>query len=180
MNKCYLLSGLQFNSIQFSVSVFCLDLRYSGILVIKNRTASRAMSPGKKRYMAFLKPMASPTCSTSIPRVPVRLTNIKLLGQWGTVDTCDDVHHTEENRSAEASGVAGHDLHDDSEEDGEPGLSKEVVESQSYETIGRPQVESQGGEGSCEDQEPGLDPQAGVEAKPGLQLVCYESSWRRG
>ena len=37
---------------------------------MKNRTASRAMRPGKKRYMALLKPIASPTCSTKIPRVP--------------------------------------------------------------------------------------------------------------
>ena len=68
-----------------------------------------------------------------------------------TVDTCDNIHDTEEDSCAETSGVAGHDLHDDSEEDGEPGVSKEVVESQSYETIRRPEVESQGGEGSGED-----------------------------
>ena len=37
---------------------------------MKNSTASRAMRPGKKRYMAFLKPIASPTHSTRIPRVP--------------------------------------------------------------------------------------------------------------
>ena len=94
------------------------------------------------------------------------------------VDTCDDIHDTEEDSCAEAPGVAGDDLHDDSEEDGEPSFSKEVVESQSYETIGRTEVESQGGEGSGEDEEPGLDPEPGVEAKPGLQLVCYESSCR--
>ena len=45
--------------------------------MIKNRTESRAISPGKKRYMAFLKPMASPTCSTSIPSVPVIIAKLK-------------------------------------------------------------------------------------------------------
>ena len=94
------------------------------------------------------------------------------------VATCDNIHDTEEDGCAETSGVAGHDLHDDGEEDGEPSFSKEVVESQSYETIGRTEVESQSGERSGEDQEPGLDPQPGVETKPGLQLVCYESSCR--
>ena len=36
-------------------SVFLL-LRYKGILVIKKSTASRAIRPGKKRYIAFLNP----------------------------------------------------------------------------------------------------------------------------
>ena len=154
-------------------------MRYSGILVTKNRTASRAMRPGKKRYMAFLKPMASPTCSTSIPSVPViHISQPKETRKVRTVDTCDNIHDTEEDGGAEAPGVAGDDLHDDSEEDGEPSFSKEVVESQSYETIGRPEVESQCGERSGEDQEPGLDPQSGVETKPGLQLVCDEASCR--
>ena len=94
------------------------------------------------------------------------------------VHTCDDIHDTEEDGCAETSGVAGHDLHDDSEEDGEPGLSKEVVESQSYEAVGRLEEESEGGEGSGENEEPGLNPQPGVEAEPGLELVCYESSCR--
>ena len=92
--------------------------------------------------------------------------------------TCDDIHHTEEDSCAETPGVAGHDLHDDREEDGEPSFSKEVVESQSYEAVGRAEVESQGGEGSSEDQEAGLDPEPGVEAKPGLELVGDETSWR--
>ena len=92
--------------------------------------------------------------------------------------TCDDIHHTEEDSRTETPGVAGHDLHDDREEDGEPSFSKEVVESQSYETIRRLEVESEGGERRGEDEEPGLDPEPGMETKPGLQLVCYESSCR--
>ena len=97
-----------------------------------------------------------------------------------TVDTCDNIHDTEEDGCAETSGVAGHDLHDDGEEDGEPGFSKEVVKSQSYEAVGRLEVESQRGEWSGEEEEPGLNPEPGVEAKPGLELVCYESSCRAG
>ena len=93
-----------------------------------------------------------------------------------TVDTCDNIHDTEEDGRAETSGVAGHDLHDDGEEDGEPGLSKEVVKSQSYEAVGGLEVESQRREWSGEEQEPGLNPEPGVEAKLGLELVCYESS----
>ena len=96
---------------------------------------------------------------------------------WPVV-TCDDVHHTEEDSCAESPGVAGHDLHDDSEEDCEPSFSKEVIESQSYETVRRPQEESQGRERSGEEQEAGLDPESGVETKPGLELVGYESSCR--
>ena len=48
-----------------------LYFKYKGILVIKNSTESRAISPGKNRYMASFRPMASPTCSIRIPSVPV-------------------------------------------------------------------------------------------------------------
>jgi hypothetical protein len=37
---------------------------------MKKSTASSAMSPGKNKYIAFLNPIASPTCSTKMPRVP--------------------------------------------------------------------------------------------------------------
>ena len=99
-------------------------------------------------------------------------------GEESCSQTCDNIHHTEEDGCAEAPGVAGHDLHDDSEEDGEPSLSKEVIESQRYEAVGRPEVKSQSCERRGEDQEARLDPQPGVETELCLELVCYESSCR--
>ena len=93
--------------------------------------------------------------------------------------TCDDVHDTQEDSCTEAPGVAGDDLHDDREEDGEPSLGKEVIQGQGYEAVGRLQVESEGGEWSGEYQEAGLDPQPGVETKPRLQLVCDEAPYNR-
>ena len=99
---------------------------------MKNRMASSAIRPGKKRYMAFLKPMASPTCSTKMPRVPkidkrvyfgfeIRLFYHRHL-------TRDDVHHKEEEGGADAPGVGRDDLHDDGEEDREPGLGKQIIQ----------------------------------------------------
>ena len=44
------------NIMKFYFSTF-FDFIYNGILVIKKSTASRAINPGKKRYMAFLKPI---------------------------------------------------------------------------------------------------------------------------
>ena len=50
--------------------VLDLEIKYNGKLAIKNKTAPTAMSPGKNKYMASRKPIASPTCSTSTPRDP--------------------------------------------------------------------------------------------------------------
>ena len=43
------------------------------MLVTKNSTAPSAINPGKKMYMASLNPIASPTCSKMIPRVPAMM-----------------------------------------------------------------------------------------------------------
>ena len=42
--------------------------------------------------------------------------------------TCDDVHDEEEEGSADPPGGGGDDLHDHGEQDGEPGLRKQVVQ----------------------------------------------------
>ena len=100
----------------------------------KNSTASRAMRPGKKRYMAFLNPIASPTHSTRIPRVPRDEIYLKIypstekFSKKSYVSTCDDVHDEEEEGCADSPGGGGHDLHDHGEQDGEPGLREQVVQ----------------------------------------------------
>ena len=42
--------------------------------------------------------------------------------------TCDDVHDEEEEGGTDSPGGGGHDLHDHREQDGEPGLRKQVVQ----------------------------------------------------
>ena len=44
------------------------------------------------------------------------------------VFTCNDVHDEEEEGGADSPGGGGHDLHDHREQDGEPGLRKQVVQ----------------------------------------------------
>ena len=101
---------------------------------MKKSTASRAMRPGKKRYMAFLNPIASPTHSTRIPRVPRDEIYLKIypstekFSKKRYVFTCNDVHDEEEEGGADSPGGGGHDLHDHREQDGEPGLRKQVVQ----------------------------------------------------
>ena len=99
---------------------------------MKNRMASSAIRPGKKRYMAFLKPMASPTCSTKMPRVPKidkrDYVGFEIRSFYHQHLTRDDVHHKEEEGGADAPGVGRDDLHDDGEEDREPGLRKQIIQ----------------------------------------------------
>ena len=64
---------LKIRIISLDVYVLFLLLKYRGRLVMKNNTESSAISPGKKRYMASLNPIASPTHSMSIPSVPTSL-----------------------------------------------------------------------------------------------------------
>ena len=99
--------------------------------------------------------------------------------------TCDDVHDEEEEGGADSPGGGGHDLHDHREQDGEPGLRKQVVQgwrrrtqssslcgqcghapTQRYEAVGRLEVDGEGGEGGGQHQEPGLHPQPGVQPEP--------------
>ena len=69
--------------ISWDVYVLFLLLKYRGRLVMKNNTESSAISPGKKRYIASLNPIASPTHSMSIPRVPTIFDIVsRLIFQW--------------------------------------------------------------------------------------------------
>ena len=101
-----------------------LYFKYKGILVIKNSTESRAISPGKNRYMASFRPIASPTCSIRIPSVPVKKVS-KCFKK--SHFTSDDIHDEDEECCWDSSGGGGDNLHNDCEQDGKPGLGEEVV-----------------------------------------------------
>ena len=59
---------------------------------------------------------------------PSKNLSIEKFSKKSYVFTCDDVHDEEEEGSTDAPGGGGHDLHDHREQDGEPGLRKQVVQ----------------------------------------------------
>ena len=90
---------------------------------MKKSTASKAIIPGKKRYIASLNPIASLVCSIRMPIVPENIV-IHIKFQNYNRLTSNDVHDKDEECRADGSGVGWDNLHNDSEQDGKPGLSK--------------------------------------------------------